>query len=86
MNDSANPPLACSMLLYNIIPNIYQALINTIDKYPGVVNGVFGEENWMGSDELWADYWAGRRTFSIRGKPAEEVIRSAYQSYKQATK
>lgn len=74
------------MLLYNIIPNIYQALINTIDKYPGVVNGVFGEENWMGSDELWADYWAGRRTFSIRGKPAEEVIRSAYQSYKQATK
>lgn len=65
--------------------NIYQALINTVDKHPGVVNGVFWEENWMGSDALWAQYWAGRRTFSIRGKPAEEVVRAAYQSYKQAS-
>ena len=63
--------------------NIYQALINTMDKHPGVVNGVFWEENWMGSDALWAQYWADRRTFSIRGKPAEKVVRAAYEEYKE---
>ena len=64
--------------------NIYQALINTMDKYPGVVNGVFYWDNWINSDEQWAGYWADRRNYDIRGKLAEEVIRSAYLSYKQA--
>ena len=63
--------------------NIYQALINTMDKYPGVVNGVFYWDNWISSDEQWSWYWAHRRNYDIRGKLAEEVVRSAYQSYKQ---
>ena len=61
--------------------NIYEALINTMAQYPGIVNGVFYWDNWITSDELWAGYWAGRRTYAIRDKPAEEVVRSAYESY-----
>ena len=62
--------------------NIFQGLFNTMDKYPGVVNGVFFWGNWISSDELWSSYWAGRRTYGIRDKLAEDVVRSAYQSYK----
>ena len=61
--------------------NIYQALINTIAQYPGIVNGVFYWDNWITSDERWARYWARRRTYAIRDKPAEEIVRSAYASY-----
>ena len=62
--------------------NIFQGLFNAMDKYPGVVNGVFFWGNWISSDELWSSYWAGRRTYGIRDKLAEDVVRSAYQSYK----
>ena len=61
--------------------NIYEALINTIDQYPGIVNGVFYWDNWIASDEQWARYWARRRNYAIRGKRSEEVVRSAYASY-----
>lgn len=64
--------------------NIYQALINTMAQYPEIVNGVFYWNNWMASDEHWAEYWAGRRNYDIRGKLSEEVVRSAYESYRQA--
>ena len=63
--------------------NIYQALLNTMESYPGVIDGVFWWDNWMASDELWAEGWAGLRNFDVRGKPAEEVIRSAYRSYER---
>ncbi|MYD59634.1 MAG: hypothetical protein F4W91_01200 [Gemmatimonadetes bacterium] len=61
--------------------NIYKALINTLTQYPGIVNGVFYWDNWIASDERWARYWARRRTYSIRDKPSEEIVRSAYASY-----
>ena len=63
--------------------SIYQALINTMDKYPGVLDGVFYWDNWIASDELWASSWANRRNFDIRGKLAEDVVRSAYEQYGQ---
>ena len=61
--------------------NIYQALINTMTQYPGIVNGVFYWDNWIASDERWARYWARRRNYAIRGKLSEEIVRSAYASY-----
>ena len=61
--------------------NIYQALINTMAQYPGIVNGVFYWDNWIASDERWARYWARRRNYAIRGKLSEEIVRSAYASY-----
>ena len=66
--------------------NIYQALINTMVQYPEIVNGVFYWNNWMASDEHWAEYWAGRRNYDIRGKLAEEVVREAYASYAESSK
>lgn len=61
--------------------NIYQALINTIAQYPGIVNGVFYWDNWITSDERWTGYWARRRNYAIRDKLSEEIVRSAYASY-----
>ena len=65
--------------------NIYQALFNTMAQHPGVLNGVFFWDNWMTSEEIWTHegFWAGTRAFGIRGKPAEEVVRQAYESYEQ---
>ena len=63
--------------------NMFQALFNTMAQHPGVLNGVFFWDNWMASEEMWAEYWAHRRTFAIRDKLAEEVVRTAYESYKQ---
>ena len=63
--------------------NVYQAVLNTMESYPAVVNGLFFWDNWMTSDELWSEWWGTRRTFSVRGKPAEEVVRAAYESYRR---
>ena len=58
--------------------NMYRALLDTMDSHPGVLNGVFWWDNWIAGDELWAEYWAGRRAFAIRDKPSEEIVRSVY--------
>ena len=63
--------------------NIYQAVLNTMETYPGVVNGLFFWDNWMASDQLWSEWWATHRNFDIRGKPAGEVVRAAYESYRR---
>ena len=62
--------------------NIYQALFNTMTQHPGVLNGAFLWDNWITSETLWAEYWADRRTFAIRDKPAAEVVRRVYEGYK----
>ena len=40
---------------------------------------------WMASDEMWEQYgWKDDlRSYSIRGKPAEEVVRRTYEGYMQ---
>ena len=58
--------------------NIFEALFNTMDRYPGVLNGAFFWDNWIASDHLWQDF-ANTRCFSIRDKPAGEVVRAAYK-------
>ena len=63
--------------------NIYQALFNTMEAYPGVVHGAFLWDNWIASDEMWSWFWAHARNFDIRGKPAEEVVRTTYNSYRR---
>ena len=49
--------------------NIFQALFDTMDRFPGVVHGAFFWENWIASDALWAREMEGRRGFNIRNKP-----------------
>ncbi len=65
--------------------NMFQALLNTMGRHPGILNGAFFWDNWVSSEEIWQDdgYWVGTRTFSIRGRPlAEAVVRRAYEGYK----
>ena len=64
--------------------NIYQALFNTMEQHPGVLQGAFFWESWMASDAMWEQYgWKdNRRSYAIRGKPAEAVVRRAYEGYK----
>ena len=63
--------------------NVYQALLNTLEQFPGLVNGVFWWENSISSEALWELTKGGMyRTYDIRNKPIEESVRSAYESYK----
>ena len=65
--------------------NMFQALFNTMSRHPGILNGAFFWDNWISSEEIWQDdgYWVGTRTFSLRGRLlAEEVVRTAYEGYK----
>ena len=58
--------------------NMYQALLDTVGAHPGLLNGVFWWGNWMTDDERWASYWARHRSYAIRDKLSEQVIRSTY--------
>ena len=64
--------------------NIAQALFNTMDKYPDLVEGVFWWNNWMASDALWDSDWGHLLNFDIRNKPAGEIVRAAYAAYAMA--
>ena len=60
--------------------NMFGALLDTMDAYPGVLNGVFWWDNWLASDAMWAEVLE-YRGFGIRGKLAEDVVREAYEGY-----
>ena len=59
--------------------NLYQALLNTMARYPDALSGIFWWGNWVASDAEWADFWANQRGFSIRDRPSEDVVRSTYE-------
>ena len=61
--------------------NMFQALLNTMAQHPGVLNGVFFWDNWIASNAMWAEYSATYRGYGLYDKPAEEVVRSAYEGY-----
>ncbi|MDE0418066.1 MAG: hypothetical protein OXI95_14180 [bacterium] len=61
--------------------NMYQALLNTMARYPGTVDGVFLWDNWVSSDEGWYEFWTTHRSYPIRGKLAEDVVRHAYEAW-----
>ena len=59
---------------------MFGALLDTVDTYPGVLNGIFWWGNWLASDAMWAQTLE-YRGFGIRGKLAEDVVRDAYEGY-----
>ena len=61
--------------------NVYQALLNTIAKYPGVLEGIFWWDNWISSDAEWAAFPGSQRGFPIRDKLSGDVVRSTYESW-----
>ena len=58
--------------------NIFEAFFETTARYPGLVNGAFFWDTGSPRDAMWADRWLGRRSFAVRGKLAEAVVRDAY--------
>ena len=58
--------------------NIYQGMLSAINEYPGIVNALFLWDNWLASDERWASYWASRRSFAVRDKLSEGIVRAVY--------
>lgn len=58
--------------------NIYQGMLSAMNGYPGIVNALFLWDNWLASDERWASYWAGRRSFAVRDKLSEGIVRAVY--------
>ena len=61
--------------------NMFQALLNTMAKYPGVLDGIFWWGNLISSDEDWAAGPGGVRDHSFRGRLSEEVVRSTYETW-----
>ena len=58
--------------------NIFEAFFNASACHPGLVNGAFFWDNWIATDAMWVDFWLGRRSFAVRGKLAEAVVRDSY--------
>ena len=58
--------------------NIFEAFFETSARHPSLVNGAFLWDNWIATDAMWADHWLDRRSFAVRGKLAEAVVRDAY--------
>ncbi|MBN1643202.1 MAG: hypothetical protein JW856_00050 [Dehalococcoidales bacterium] len=61
--------------------NAYEALFNTMDKYPGVVKGAFLWDVNMATEQAYQQSFAKNRTFNIRGKLAEAVVRERYADW-----
>ncbi len=61
--------------------NIVQALFRTMDRYPGTIHGTFFWDTNIASNELWRSFWADARSYSIRDKPASEVVQRQYACY-----
>ena len=57
--------------------NIFEALFRAAARHPGVFGGAFLWDQWIASDHLWQDF-ATTRCFSVRDKPAGEVVRRWY--------
>ena len=58
--------------------NIFQAFFNASSSQPDLVNGAFFWDNWIATDAMWAEFWLDRRSFAVRGKLAEAVVRDSY--------
>ena len=58
--------------------NIFEAFFRASGSSPGLVNGAFFWDNWIATDAMWAEYWLDRRSFAVRGKLAEAVVRDYY--------
>ena len=62
--------------------NCYEAFFNLMDRYPGVVQGAFLWDTMMATEEQWAQSFGSMRTFSIRQKLVEEVVRQRYEAWR----
>lgn len=62
--------------------NAYAAFFNTMDRYPGIVDGAFLWDVMMSTQQEYQQSFAKMRTFNIRGKLAEGVVREHYAGWR----
>jgi len=62
--------------------NCYQAFFNVMEAHPGVVIGAFLWGLQMATEQQYAQSFAQMRTFNIRGKVAEEIVRDCYAEWR----
>ena len=62
--------------------NAYAALFNVMDKNPGFITGAFLWDVNMATEQQYQQTYAQMRTFNIRGKLAEDVVREHYNKWR----
>jgi len=62
--------------------NAYEALFNVIERHPDVLRGAFLWDTMMATAEQWAQSFGSMITFSIRDKPAEDMVRDRYAGWR----
>jgi hypothetical protein len=63
--------------------NIHQAFFNILDIYDYVVLGAFFWNMGMITDEVWLGSYGKIRDWSVKGRPAEVVLKNKYKSWKE---
>ena len=62
--------------------NVIEAMLGTVNAYPGVVYGAVFWDNWIISNARWERVVEGGwRTYSFRGKLGEHVVRARYDDF-----
>ena len=66
--------------------NMYRALFETMEAYPGLVHGAFFWDTWITPDD--EGYWGSPslfRAYSFRGKLSEQTVREWYDRLRTTT-
>ena len=64
--------------------NVIEAMLRTVNAYPGVVYGAFFWDDWIWDSEGYARFLEERPsgTFSFRGKLGEHVVRARHDDFR----
>ena len=62
--------------------NLYRALFETMEAYPGLVHGAFFWDTWIAVDEGHWESPSTHRAYSFRGKLSEQTVREWYDRFR----
>ena len=61
--------------------NCIEAFYNVMDRHSGVITGAFLWDVMMSTEQQYQQSFGAMRTFNIRGKLAEEIVRQWYAEW-----
>ena len=62
--------------------NMYRALFETMEAYPGLVHGAFFWDTWIAVNEGHWESPSVHRAYSFRGKLSEQTVREWYDRFR----
>ena len=65
--------------------NMYRALFETMEAYPGLVHGAFFWDTWIAVNGGHWESPSVHRAYSFRGKPSEQTVREWYDRFRTTT-